>query len=132
MRYSEVVPRGIFLIYWIQLCLKSVVSWASQLHVFDHLFIQQVVSGLPWWSNGSDSACQCKGQGLIPAPGRVHVPRSSRACVALLSPHAKACAPQREKPPRSETSAAAAREELAATRESLRAATRTQHRRTNK
>ena len=33
--------------------------------------------GLPWWLSGKESACQCGITGLIPGPGRSHLPSST-------------------------------------------------------
>lgn len=30
--------------------------------------------GLPWWSRGQESACQCRNSGKIPGLGGAHVP----------------------------------------------------------
>ena len=57
--------------------------------------------GLPWWCNGYESACQCRGHGFDPWSGKI--PRAAEQ----LSPCAtttearvpRARAPQQEKPP---------------------------------
>ena len=30
------------------------------------------IKGLPWWSSGKESSCQCRGYSLIPGQGRFH------------------------------------------------------------
>ena len=35
-------------------------------------------TGLPWWSSGQDSACQSRGHGSFPGPGRPHMPRGNK------------------------------------------------------
>ena len=41
--------------------------------------------GIPWRLSGKEPACQAGGTGLIPDPGRPHVPRSHRACITATT-----------------------------------------------
>ena len=60
---------------------------------------QKAGRGLPQWSRGKESPCQCRDAGSIPGLGRFHMPQSSLACKPqLLSPGSRACAQQQEKP----------------------------------
>ena len=59
-------------------------------------FCTRVNLGLPWWSSGEESTCQCGGHGFHPCPGRSHVQRGNQAfkpqllsplCRSYWSPH---------------------------------------------
>ena len=39
---------------------------------------------LPWWSSGKESAINAGDMGLIPSPGRLHIPCSNQACEPQL------------------------------------------------
>ena len=87
-------------------------------------------SGLPWWRSGWESACQCRGHRFEPWSGKI--PRAAEQ----LGPCATAAEPARLEPvlrnKRSrDTERPAHRDEewppLAATRESPRTETKTQH-----
>ena len=63
------------------------------------------LSGLPWWLCSKESDCQCMDMGLIPHPGRSHMP--TKPCATTTEPafqnpgaatteshEPRACAPQ--------------------------------------
>ena len=51
-------------------------------------FLKNYLSGLPWWSSGSESTLQCGGCRFDPCPGRSHMPWGSWAhAPQLLSLH---------------------------------------------
>ena len=87
-------------------------------------------SGLPWWRNGWESACQCRGHGFEPWSGKI--PHAAEQ----LGPWATTAEPARLEPVlrnkrgRDSERPAHRNEEwppLAATRESPRTETKTQH-----
>ena len=86
--------------------------------------------GLPWWRSGWESACQCRGHGFVPWSGKI--PHAAEQ----LGPWATTAEPARLEPvPRNkrgrDSKRPAHRDEkwppLAATRESPRTETKTQH-----
>ena len=93
--------------------------------------------GLPWWRSGWESTCQCRGHGFKPWSRKIpHATEQLSPCTTTTeptccnywSPHARAHAPQQEKPPQWEARALQLGvAPFAATRESPRAATKTQH-----
>ena len=93
-------------------------------------FLKESYYGLPWWRSGWESACQCRGHGFVPRSGRI--PHAAER----LCPCATATEPARLQPVlRNERGRdgerPAQRDEewppLAATRESPRTETKTQH-----
>ena len=98
-------------------------------------FNQELRTGLPWWCSGWESACQCGGHGFEPWSGKI--PHA----VERLGPWATITEPARREPARREpvlrnkrgrdSERPAHRDEewppLAATRESPRTETKTQH-----
>ena len=91
---------------------------------------QRKAGGLPWWRSGWESACQCRGHGFKPWSGRI--PRAAER----LGPWATIAEPARLEPVLRNkggrySERPAHRDEewppLAATGESPRAETRTQH-----
>ena len=90
----------------------------------------KILLGLPWWHSGWESACQCRGHGFEPWSGKI--PHATEQ----LGPWATTTEPARLQPvPRSkrgrDSERPAHRDEewppLAATRESPRTETKTQH-----
>ena len=88
--------------------LSIVLGYQSQKNVPGHLLIQlytqsnfsdfkvyQEMLGPPWWYSGWKLTCQWGDTGLIPDPGRFHMPQSNYACAPqLLSPNSRADEPQ--------------------------------------
>ena len=96
----------------------------------DWLFAKRFTRGLPWWRSGWESACQCRGHGFEPWSGKI--PHAAEQ----LGPWATATEPARLEPVLRngrgrDSERPAHRDEewppLAATRESPRTATKTQH-----
>ena len=94
------------------------------------LTIKMCVLGLPWWRSGWESACQCRGHGVEPWSGKI--PHAAEQ----LSPWATTTEPARLEPVLCnkrgcDSERPAHRDEewplLAATRESPRTETKTQH-----
>ena len=59
------------------------------------------MGGLPWWSSGEESACQCRGHRFDPWSGMIpHASdQLSPYATAAKSAHSRACALQQEEPP---------------------------------
>ena len=59
------------------------------------------VQGLPWWSSGEESSCQCRGHGFYLWPRKIpHASRQLNLCLQLLKPvWLEACALQQKKAP---------------------------------
>ena len=104
----------------------------SSLYMNPNIVIVQklFVQGLPWWRSGWESACQCRGHGFEPWSGRI--PHDAEQ----LGPWATAAEPARLEPVLRngrghDGERPTHRDEewppLAATRESPRTATKTQH-----
>ena len=52
---------------------------SRQNRVMNYHPASKLISGLPWWRSGWESACQCRGHGFEPWSGRSHMPRSGWA-----------------------------------------------------
>ena len=103
--------------------MNSVIKFQDQWHFKKY-------QGLPWWRSGWESACQCRGHGFEPWSGRI--PHATEQ----LSPWAATTEPARLEPVLCnkrgrDSERPAHRDEewppLAATRESPRTETKTQH-----
>ena len=108
-------------------------------HSFIHSFIQQLMKsipnlrkgygGLPWWSNGRESACQCRVQGFDPQSRKIpHPPGQLSLCVTTTEAHApqSPCFTREATAMRSPPTTTREQPPLPATRESLHTATKTQ------
>ena len=84
--------------------------------------LKNVFHGFPWWRSGWESACQCRGHGLEPWPGKL--PHAAEQ----LGPWATTTEPARLEPVlRNKRGRDEERPPLAAATESPRTETKTQH-----
>ena len=86
--------------------------------------------GLPWWRSGWESACQCRGHGFVPWSGKIpHAAEQLSPCATTTEPAHLDPVLRNKRGHDSERPSHHDEEwsPLAATRESPRAETRTQH-----
>ena len=105
-------PSYTFFFFWSDLCFK----------------IQQ--QGLPWWRSGWESACQCRGHGFEPWSGKIPHAAEQLGLWATTTEPARLEPVLRNKRGRNSERPVHRDEEwppLAATRESPRTETKTQH-----
>ena len=120
-------------VYHIFFIYSSIDGYLGCLHVLtivSKATVKMGLQGLPWWRSGWESACQCRGHGFEPWSGKI--PHAAEQ----LSPWATITEPVRLEPVlhnkrgRNNEKPAHRDEEwppLAATRESPRTETKTQH-----
>ena len=117
-RNWKAVIRGSTGEHWVQ------VNWFVKISIKSH------DSGLPWWRSGWESACQCRGHGFKPWSGKIpHAAEQLGPWATITEP---ACLePVLRNKRGHDNERPAHRDEewppLAATRESLRTETKTQH-----
>ena len=102
---------------------KSTGLWVRQL-------IQKIVLGLPWWRSGWESACRCRGHGFEPWSGKIPHATGQLGPWATITEPACLEPVLRNRRGRDSERPAHRDEEwppLAATRESPRTETKTQH-----
>ena len=100
--------------------------WTS----ISNLAVKNYFQGLPWWRSGWESACQCRGHGFEPWSGRVPHAAEQLGPWATIAEPARLEPVLRNKRGRDSERPAHRDEEwppLAATRESPRTETKTQH-----
>ena len=125
-KYWSIISQRVLkkLEYWVD------GDWRSEARGYVQDITQTVSQGLPWWHSGWESACQCRGYGFQPWSGKI--PHAAEQ----LGPWATIAEPARLEPvlrnkrgPSSERPAHRDEEwpPLAATRESPRTETKTQH-----
>ena len=111
---------------YLQNGLILVISYCWLLRVKDKKYIE----GLPWWRSGWESACQCRGHGFEPWPGKIPYAAEQLGLWATTAEPARLEPVLRNKRGRDGERPAHRDEEwppLAATRESPHTETKTQH-----
>ena len=94
------------------------------------LIAKKDISGLPWWRSGWESTCQCRGHGFEPWSGKIPHAAEQLGLWATTTEPARLEPVLRDKRGRNSERPAHHNEEwspLAATRESPRTETKTQH-----
>ena len=108
-------------------CVGKIISRQKQL---EKPFIKNCYGGLPWWRSGWESACQCRGHGFEPWSGKIPHAAEQLGPWATITEPAHLEPVLRNKRGRDNERPAHCDEErppLAATRESPRTETKTQH-----
>ena len=55
---------------FIHFCKTRMSQMSVDLFILKQLY-QKIYYGLPWWRSGWESACQCRGHGFEPRPGKI-------------------------------------------------------------
>ena len=79
---------------YIQDTLMSSTLMTTESKIYPHYSM-----GLPWWSSGWESACQCRDTSSIPGPGRSYMPRGTKSlCATTTEAHTpySPCSTRRE------------------------------------
>ena len=140
------LPQGSWLSHWMEVFLSSRVAWSDwhfnrvaldweQLQKVFEANTKTIIVGLPWWRSGWESACQYRGHGFELWSGKIpHAAEQLGPCATTTEP-ARLELVLRNKRGRDSERPPHRDEEwspLAATRESPRTETKTQHSQKNK